>query len=348
MLYVYTLFWLLLATKIQAQVNLDPPITYWIDTSCAGHVDETTFDEVRLMAAEGNRLLAAGDEIFSTAFQKVFRTGINNVEAVTKVKQAFNKIETIKPSSGATDIAFKQSDIRIYCDNDNRWELIPDKIGGRKVGGKKPIKNSKKPAEEQAWWDPMNFIYRPTGSYGCQDREGQTLAQTYKTKDEGLSDLGLKAGHVARREVITVCNYVLDSEDPILLSGFTVSKDLTGMLKGTPKNQVLNMQDLSELVSLTIFHELCHTTDILNIPGHKSEILGWTGEQGIMTSQLDLAGLLNEADSFALLGLSAVLNRRNIRLSKEDEAATLGKLEFINPPTETTNHIRIRQMRFTA
>lgn len=93
--------------------------------------------------------------------------------------------------------SFEDSDVRIYCDNDKRWKLVPDIA----TAGKKS-KNSKKPADLQSWYDPINFVYRKQGGYGCLD-EG-TLGQTYHVKKDDKDTPGVQAGQKLGREVITV------------------------------------------------------------------------------------------------------------------------------------------------
>lgn len=63
----------------------------------------------------------------------------------------------------------QSSDIRIYCDEDSKWESRSDHP-------KETVKNSNKPAEDQFWVDEVNkMMYR--GPPGCKDPS--TFAETF-------------------------------------------------------------------------------------------------------------------------------------------------------------------------
>ena len=52
------------------------------------------------------------------------------------------------------------------------------------------------------WWDPINYVFRKPGGYGCLD-EG-TSAQTYYLKDPGVDEGVTIGGQNPDRAVITV------------------------------------------------------------------------------------------------------------------------------------------------
>ena len=99
----------------------------------------------------------------------------------------------------------KASDVRIYCDNDEsgdgkRWQLVPDVTSIPDAQ-----KNSKKPFDEQQWWDHINQIFQVKGAKGMQDVDDKGdksgLAQTYRKRpDPDTAD-----GENKERESITVC-----------------------------------------------------------------------------------------------------------------------------------------------
>jgi hypothetical protein len=113
----------------------------------------------------------------------------------TKFNDLLAAFDTIKALTETTDM--KSSNIRIYCDNDARWALVPDLSTASKKS-----KNSNKPPELQQWWDPNNFVYRAFHTRGCLD-EG-TYGERYHIKDPEVMDGGVDAGHIYNREVITV------------------------------------------------------------------------------------------------------------------------------------------------
>jgi len=97
--------------------------------------------------------------------------------------------------TGATNR--KDSDIRIYCDDDaagpgGRWQLVPSiELTPKAI---KKMTDAKK--ETLPWWDPEDQIYRPIGSKGCKD--AGTMAITYKANDPKAE------GQKLTRESITV------------------------------------------------------------------------------------------------------------------------------------------------
>lgn len=110
--------------------------------------------------------------------------------------------DAIKSITQTDDL--KAADVRIYCDNDEygkdkRWKLVPDLPGA----GKKS-KNSKKPLEQQSFWDDTNYIYRKQGSFGCQDKKVDTLAQTYGNDKTRENAEGKGADQNPKRQTITV------------------------------------------------------------------------------------------------------------------------------------------------
>lgn len=117
--------------------------------------------------------------------------------------EAFSVASGLTASTGISPADRKSSDVRIYCDNDERWSLVPDLTSKklRKAG----LLNSQLPKEKQQWWDENNFIYRSASGKGCGD-DG-TMAQTYNIKTEGTYDLGTQDGQKATREAITVWKF---------------------------------------------------------------------------------------------------------------------------------------------
>ncbi|KAL9079183.1 MAG: hypothetical protein Q9157_001934 [Trypethelium eluteriae] len=151
------------------------------------------------------------------------------------------------------------------------------------------------------------------GSRGCQDPV-ETLAQTYKYKDRPDEATDQNPD----REVITVCDRTFSLPAPALLSAYPEREDFT-------KDTLVDMDDL---LSLTLFHEFCHLTKVINIPGgNEGEPNGW-----YRVATLDAADAFDAADSFAFLGLSAILNQRNFRIASDDKKAKVGEIEWITPP----------------
>ena len=86
---------------------------------------------------------------------------------------------------GMTEAPLQNSDVRIYCDNDEygpgkRWQLVPDVAGAE-------TPNSKQPFKKQQYLDHINQVTRHTGYMGCQkspDILGVTYSMTL-TPDTG-------------------------------------------------------------------------------------------------------------------------------------------------------------------
>lgn len=70
--------WLCLAFSSHA-------LSYWIDSSCTGKLDNAVLDEVKLMGSEGStRLGNSGDSVMADAFLQIFKVDKTNVNAVGK------------------------------------------------------------------------------------------------------------------------------------------------------------------------------------------------------------------------------------------------------------------------
>lgn len=218
--------------------------------------------------------------------------------------------------SPATDQ--KSSDVRIYCDNDpyslqqkggtERW-IRQDDVPGQ---GKKK-RNSRKDIKEAFFYDQFNFMARSAGHWGCQDGK-DIFAITWITPDDvkGLD-------HNPKRAVISMCttSYNQGPGEPKLLSDIPAKKDIvTDSL----------VETFEDLVSMTLFHELCHTRHVLDIPGRGNQEL--TNYEDLYAGTA--AGNANECDSYAFLGLSGLLNARNVKFSVQK--ADQFDLEWIMPP----------------
>ena len=83
--------------------------------------------------------------------------------------------------------------IRVYCDNDIRWQLKPDRPND-------PSPNSGRPINQQEWFDNSNTL----SHYGTTCATDPTiLAATYSTpyQENGVTDLD-------RRVTITVTDQI--------------------------------------------------------------------------------------------------------------------------------------------
>lgn len=63
-------------------------LTYWIDSSCSGRLDENVMDEVRIMATEGrDRLLEPESrDAMTAAFELIFKVTFSTGFEYKKVK----------------------------------------------------------------------------------------------------------------------------------------------------------------------------------------------------------------------------------------------------------------------
>ncbi|KAF2118973.1 hypothetical protein BDV96DRAFT_684596 [Lophiotrema nucula] len=230
-------------------------------------------DEVRAMGTErSNRVADGNDEVMAHAFKQVFkveksRSRMRMVGLKSPVT-AFQTIAKLKETDNK-----ETSDVRIYCDDDdasspgNHWQLKPGK------------KNRKTEFKDQTWWDEQNHIYRAKGSKGCH-QEG-TLAQTYKTKDDSKYDICDAGLNFDEGEYPLLGDFKEDDAEIVLLS----------------------VEDFDALLSLTVFHEFCHITRVINAPGDRKD----PNETSIIS-----------ADAFAWLGVLAIMEKRNLRLARKD------------------------------
>ncbi|ORY19377.1 hypothetical protein BCR34DRAFT_551927 [Clohesyomyces aquaticus] len=303
-----TLWWVLLVKSISAASVEE--LTYWIGPECDGKgFNEAVMNEVRDMGTEGSKRVGDGnDEIMAHAFKTVFKVEKSDENALSQVTKAFDTIAKLKQTDDK-----KASDVRIYCDNDdagqqgNRWQLKPGK------------KNRKAPFEDQTWWDEQDAIYRPKGSKGCQseDDEGRTdgtLAQTYKTKD--LPQYDMLPDHNPNRETFTICDAGLEFGDGDY-------KLLGDFKEDDAKIVQLPVTDFDALLSLTVFHEFCHITRVLDLPGDRpdpndpdnriTEVTEWEN-----VLKLDAETAIITPDAFAWLGMLAIMEKRNLRLARKD------------------------------
>ncbi|KAK4695082.1 hypothetical protein P7C71_g2592, partial [Lecanoromycetidae sp. Uapishka_2] len=156
----------------------------------------------------------------------------------------------------------ESSDIRIYADNDDmsqggRWQPVPDL-----AFASKKERNSRKPFDQQQWWDHINKIYRRMGGKGVQDDTTDTLAQTYKLKDTRDPFATPTGPQNPNRESITIANLAfLPSADnlaaPLLLSQVADTKDM----------KQVGIETFNFLLSATLLHEMCHLTKVLTFLG---------------------------------------------------------------------------------
>ncbi|KAF1954180.1 hypothetical protein CC80DRAFT_595310 [Byssothecium circinans] len=258
-------------------------------------------NEVRKMGTEGSgRLNDDANENMAYSFKTIFKLEKSDETAKQKVLTAFNTIAAMTKTDG-----WEASDVRFYCDDDNmegenaRWKRAPGNA------------NKRKPFERQVWADKPNQMSRRIGSKGCQDEnedgEKFTLAQTYQIR---VDPDPLKDTHNPERETITLCDDGLNFDGGI-------EKLLSDFKEDDKKVVLLPFLNFDALLSVTVFHELCHLTKVINAPGTKpggaAELYGW--EQVLASTA---AEAIDSADAFAWLGMLALTETRNMRLARPD------------------------------
>ncbi|KAL8742785.1 MAG: hypothetical protein Q9190_004793, partial [Brigantiaea leucoxantha] len=107
------------------------------------------------MARKGYTQLNEGEDgIIYPAFDQIFKPRRTDDVQKMIVTERFERVASLTAGNSQYSI------LRIYCDNDRRWKLLPDKKGD-------PDPNSKRPVDDQIWYDPLNLALQIGNDWGC-------------------------------------------------------------------------------------------------------------------------------------------------------------------------------------
>ncbi|KAF2196222.1 hypothetical protein GQ43DRAFT_445316 [Delitschia confertaspora ATCC 74209] len=251
--------------------------TYYVDNSCTEKPGWSTYiTETMTMAKRtSERLESKTDTDFEAVFKRLFQTGKSG-DDYNYVKKTMDDI-----ASWTSTTSLKESDIRIFCDQDKRWEE-------KKVKG--VIKG---------WFDPINnMVSQIQPSCLKEGINGRTYSRLAK---------GDHKDHNKNRVAISICDVTFDPtqiiEVPLHIEDAVEKGDIT---------EDGEFKFLSVLVSHTILHEMAHAADkdIKDLPD-KETAYGW--EEVIKKDSREAS---RNADNYAFLGLAAILADKGYSLPR--------------------------------
>ncbi|KAF2656782.1 hypothetical protein K491DRAFT_596159 [Lophiostoma macrostomum CBS 122681] len=252
-------------------------LSLYVDTSCSSKKGWSDYySETQNFAKRASvRMSSSSDTDFKNVFKRIFKVEPGSSEAFNNVVGILKAVADLTATSD-----LKNSDIRLFCDNDKRWTQIQ--------GG---------------YHDPTTeMVERDTPS--CQ-RQPSALGRTYSRKSKPPQNPNdPRAGHNPNRISVSICDltFARPSKDgePAWLKDDLVKPDL--------QNTFLDTFD--DMISVTILHELVHAVSyspaeskviILDVPT-KESAYGW--ENVFAKSAEDS---LKNAENYMYTGLWAVL-----------------------------------------
>lgn len=209
-------------------------LTYWLDGSCNGYagVRPAITEALKMFSRGDHRLGDSKDADIAIAFQRVYSAPTSDAASVATVRNIMGGLSNLMEVTTRST-----SDVRIYCDQDARWSLYPD----RKDLPAGSTANSQLPADKQRWVDLTNrMTYR--GPPGCKD--GDTIAEVFPLP------LSKSNGESANRATMTLCQPYINPPNGIVTIEGQGNKDFT--------NIKLTEDGMEELLSVTLVHELTH------------------------------------------------------------------------------------------
>ncbi|KAF2811421.1 uncharacterized protein BDZ99DRAFT_474985 [Mytilinidion resinicola] len=215
--------------------------TYWVDKSCdITHADGTKFTdaikEVIWVAGRVADAIEAQDDRLEQSFMWFFYFSVRDRYA-DKVKDTFRRISQLKEEPSGIN---KNANLRLYCDNDDRYKLQP--------GGHYMDENNESISGRSmllCWPQPQ--------------KDGKDVfyyAHTMYDIDNlwNFVNTGQKSSQLPDRTTISFCNRMFTYPGPLKERPFTVrafaAKELDKLLTQLPK--------VSPLAFHTILHEFVH------------------------------------------------------------------------------------------
>ncbi|KAF2753310.1 hypothetical protein EJ05DRAFT_504959 [Pseudovirgaria hyperparasitica] len=288
---------LVVASLVLSTHAADP--TYWIHSSCAPYGFSDVMADSLSMATSS----VTNKDVYDLqwAFKWIF--GSKNTTPSQEIAARYKVTNLVMAEIGnlkSTDNSATAS-IRIYCDNDARWTLAPDRPDtpeGQKNKDKKP--------SDQYWVDNENGL-RKRGPPSCKD--SGMMGVTYHSRTDVRDDYD--PSQLRPRDVITICNSILTG------SGAEKFRTLKTYIKGYHVAGRKSKQ-LELIASFTLLHELAHCK-----PWAKDDIphpYGWS-------NVIENRHPQDNAENFAYLGLFAGLLDNKYRLNFNPRDAEDGYIE---------------------
>lgn len=144
----------------------------------------------------------------------------------------FDGIRKLNSTSDDDEIVRKDSSIRLYCDENKRWKLQPDRPTDK-------IPNSKRAVVDKVYWDEDNDMVANSGVLNECGPKSPNLALAYTNMGWSQKDQN------ASRSVVTICKAGL-SENYLSLE----------LNKDTFFNRSRRVDDLRVFTSLILLHEV--------------------------------------------------------------------------------------------
>ncbi|KAF2727779.1 hypothetical protein EJ04DRAFT_570078 [Polyplosphaeria fusca] len=243
--------------------------TWWVDDSCKGKFKDGVFDKMMEEVIETSKL--ARDRMSRTreqepqahaAFEHVFKYKADSADKDDKALFEYFKdaeitkstaISEFKKESASGDAGRKASEIRIYCDEDARFTLVPD---NEELWDKHSLPvNSKRHIDKQEWDDLTNKI-RHQGMPSCKENKVITNWGTQMvTYGSTGSNIGSNSDEQQWRTTITICSFWLDAKGRYeMVSQIPKTRQFGIIGKKTMKP----IDALGEIGSMIMYHEFHH------------------------------------------------------------------------------------------
>jgi len=210
-------------------------LNYYMDSTCLQYpAVSRALPEALLMAGRSDTRLGENDADIQAAFQRIYNTNTDDTPSVGEVRRIMSGVSQLAETPDLNG-----ADIRIYCDEDARWQLQKDRR--RKDGTLLPDPNSDRDPEDQLWVDDVNGIFY-RGPPGCKDQG--TIAEVF----DSTRSLKKYSAQNPTRATMTICKpYV---EGPIASIEEQGDKDFAQVK--------LTETALEGLLSVTFLHEMTH------------------------------------------------------------------------------------------
>ncbi|KAF2622939.1 hypothetical protein BU25DRAFT_414708 [Macroventuria anomochaeta] len=294
--------------------------TWWMDATCKQYFKVEDFDkmmeDVFKTASMGGKRMSRNPDQEPQAYE-IFRT-LFNYDPASRDPTSEIYFDTFKDNwgqarglptwskqvgTGSDEANRKASDIRIYCDEDARFEPRGDTTP--RFDGEEP--NSKRNDIKKEWWDPINK--RLAGNPGCKYNAIRTDGKVTFASTYGLhAKIAPVKGDDAEnwdRQTMTICNVWLKQKNR-----FNTMSEVA-LSSGWPRYKALVPPDaLTSVGSMLMLHEMHHFRDYRAT----DYAYGWKN-----CLQLAAGKAIANADTFALFGVMMHALDKKFKLDNKAE-----------------------------
>ncbi|MCJ1279374.1 hypothetical protein MMC21_007198 [Puttea exsequens] len=314
---MHTYIALILAATLFQNHIVAAAASYWIDQSCITKNANfaATVAESMNMASSAASKNQAGDADLEYIARYIFN--MNSLSAAAQIQKNYKLRNILQDIGGMTKAPdLKSASVRIYCDNDTRWELDTDRPNTPEA-----LQNAKQTLPNQWWVDKVNG-FRKKGTPQCQRRTlfpnaytSAITGNTIKSRTNQADDYGLTydSTMVRPRNVVTLCDLSLLPQAG-RFPFFTVAEVIT-----FDKRNILGYlaSKFASVISFILLHELTHCK-----PWETLDVNPAYGWSNILINP----DPFNNADNYAFYGLFSLLLDNDYCLAQDDVGARAGTI----------------------